>query len=163
MTELPSVYIETSLLSYLAARPSGDLIVAGHQRLTWQWWNSRRKDYRLYVSQLVVDEAGRGHPDAAQRRLRLAAGMGYLDGDDRSDLLTERILEGGIIPESAAADAAHVAIATRFGMNYLLTWNCRHIANAEILRHLAEVARRNGYELPIICTPYELLGRYRPL
>ena len=163
MAELPSVYIETSLLSYLAARPSNDLIVAGHQQLTRQWWESRRDDYRFFVSELVTDEAALGHPDAARRRLEIAAGMEFLDTDDESDLLTERILEDGTIPEKAAADAAHIAVATRHGMDYLLTWNCRHIANAVIIRHLAVVASRQGYELPVICTPYELFGEYTPL
>lgn len=163
MAELPTVYIETSLLSYLAARPSNDLIVAGHQQLTWQWWEQQRGGYRLFISQLVTDEAARGHPDAARRRLEFAARMESLDIDDVSDLLTERILDGGIIPEKAAADAAHIAVATRHRMAYLLTWNCRHIANAELLAHLAKVVSRQGYELPTICTPYELLGRYTPL
>lgn len=163
MTELPSVYIETSVISYLAARPSNDLVVAGHQQLTWQWWDQRRDDYRLFVSQPVVDEAARGHPDAARRRLAIVAGMGLLQFDEESIQLSKHILKSGIIPKKAETDAAHVAIATRHGMEYLATWNCRHIANAIILRRLAELVLEYGYELPIICTPYELFGEYTSL
>jgi hypothetical protein len=148
----------TSLLSYLAARPSNNLIVAGQQALSRQWWELRRSQYRLCISELVTDEAARGNPEAAKRRLDLAAGLQLLELDDESDRLTEEIIEDGTIPEKAAADAAHIAVATRHGMDYLLTWNCRHIANAVILRHLAELVSRQGYELPIICTPYELFG-----
>ena len=163
MAELPSVYIETSLLSYLASRPSGDLIVAGHQHLTRQWWNSQRLDYRFFVSQLVTDEAARGNPDAARRRLEIAAGMEIIDVDEESIRLSKKILKSGIIPCRAGTDAAHVAVATRHRITYLATWNCRHIANAAILRRLAALPSEDGYELPIICTPYELFGEYTPL
>ena len=161
MTELPSVYVETSLLSYLAARPSSNLIVAGQQELSRQWWEHRASRYRLFVSELVIDESARGNPDAARRRLEMASGLARLDADDESDSLTECILNDGIIPERAAADAAHIALAARHNMDFLLTWNCRHIANATILRHLAELLWRQGYELPVICTPNELLGNDR--
>jgi hypothetical protein len=89
--------------------------------------------------------------------------MFRLDLDDESDYLTELILKSGTIPEKAAADAAHVAVATRHAIDFLLTWNCRHIANATIMRRLSELVSGEGYELPIICTPYGLLGGYYPL
>jgi len=163
MDELPTVYVETSLLSYLAARPSTNLIVAAQQQISHEWWELRHSSYRLFVSDLVTDEAARGNPTAAQKRLDIAAQMLHLDLDDESDYLTELILKSGTIPEKAAADAAHVAVATRHAIDFLLTWNCRHIANATIMRRLSELVSGEGYELPTICTPYGLLGRYYPL
>lgn len=156
--ELPSVYVETSLLSYLTARPSTDLIVAANQELSRQWWELRRSEYRLCVSDLVTDEAARGNPEAASRRLKIASKLEHIDFDEESIRLSRKILESGIIPTKADTDAAHVAVSARHGMNYLATWNCRHIANATIMRRLVDLLSGEGYELPIICTPYALFG-----
>lgn len=159
MDERPSVYIETSLLSYLAARPSSNLIVAAQQELSRQWWELRRSEYQLFVSKLVLEESNRGDPDAARRRLEYAADMPLLELDDETYRLSRMFLDSGTIPIKAQADAAHVAVATRHNVEYVLTWNCRHIANATIKRRLAALLWREGYEIPAICTPYELFGR----
>jgi len=152
------VYLETSVISYLASRPSRDLIVAAHQRISLDWWERRRHDYDLFLSELVLREAGAGDPEAAKRRLLLVSGIGIVAVTGEVAFLARRFLGPGLIPRQAVDDAVHVAIATVHGMDFLLTWNCRHIANAAITRDLRSVAADHGFDLPAICTPEELLG-----
>ena len=158
MAEKPTIYVETTIPSFLTARPSGDLIAAGEQETTRQWWETRRGEFALFVSDLVLAEAARGDAAAAQKRLETLEDLPVLAADAEVDALTEIILKSGVIPPKAAADAVHVAIATRHGMNVLATWNCKHIANAVLLHRLSEVVARAGYRLPVICTPRELMG-----
>ncbi len=158
MADKPTIYIETTIPSFLTARPSGDLIAAGEQETTRQWWETRRGEFALFVSDLVLAEAARGDETAAQKRTETLKDLPVLAADDEVDALAAAILKSGIIPQKAAADAAHVAIATRHGMNILMTWNCKHIANAVLLHCLAEVVSREGYRLPVVCTPRELMG-----
>lgn len=155
---LPSVYVETSVLSYLAARPSNNLIVAAQQELTREWWTLGSSSYRLVLSKFVLDEIARGNPTAAERRLKFASGLPLLEVDDDVMRLSSNFLERGIIPPKGEIDSAHIAVAARHEIDYLLTWNCRHIANASIQRRLATLASEEGYELPIICTPSDLIG-----
>ena len=158
MANKPTIYIETTIPSFLTARPSGDLISAGRQLLTRQWWEQKRSEYELFVSKIVLEEAGRGDPAAARLRLDALEGLPLLDVDEPALALTQTILESGVIPGKAAADAGHVAVAARCGMNFLLTWNCSHIANAAIWTKLGEWVQKAGYRLPVICTPDELLA-----
>ncbi|MBX3176254.1 MAG: type II toxin-antitoxin system VapC family toxin [Candidatus Hydrogenedentes bacterium] len=153
------MYLETSFLSYLAARPSRDIVVAGHQALTHEWWELHSSRFRVCISGFVLREARRGNPNAARARLERAAGLPLLEIDEETLRLSRRIIESGIISERAEMDAAHVAVAMRHAVEYVLTWNCKHIANAAIQRRLARLATEEGYELPTICTPIELLGR----
>ena len=152
------VYIETFVVSYLAARPSRDLITAAHQQLTIDWWENRRTDFDLYVSQLVVREAGAGDENAAKRRLEIIEPMPLLELNEVALTLARALLEDGLLPAKASEDALHIAVATVHGMDFLLTWNCKHIANAEMRNHIVEVCRSKGFEPPISCTPEELLG-----
>lgn len=152
------VYIETSIASYLAARPARDLIRAARQQLTREWWDSRRGDYDLYVSGIVLDEASEGDPDAARRRLEVLEGIPVLDARDEADELAEALVREGPLPQTAVDDAGHLALATVHGMDFLVTWNCRHLANAEYFEGIATVVQARGYKAPIICTPQELLG-----
>ncbi len=154
----PRVYIETTVVSYLTARPSRDLVVAAHQEVTREWWEERRSGFELYVSQLVIQEAAAGHPEAARRRLDELAGVPSLALREEAVALARRLIDRGAVPSQAAADALHIALATVHGMDYLLTWNCRHIANAEIRQAVASVCELHGYEPPVICTPEELMG-----
>lgn len=154
----PKVYLETTIASYLTARTSRDLVVAAHQELTAEWWNQHRNRFRLFVSGLVLQEAGGGDQEAAARRLAELRGIAVLGLNDEVRELARRFLESGLIPAKAVEDAFHVAIATLHGMDYLLTWNCRHIANAEIIRRLVELCEELGYELPTLCTPEQLMG-----
>jgi len=153
----PTVYIETSIISYLAAQPSRDLITAAHQQITHDWWRRRRSAFDLFVSQLVVDEAAAGDPDAAGRRSALIAELPLLDITPKVTAFAAFLAEAVALPVRAGADALHIAIATVHGINYLLTWNCTHIANAELRILVERACRKQGYMAPTMCTPEELM------
>ena len=157
MARPSSVYIETTIVSYLAARSSRDLRVAAHQEITLDWWTRRRHQFKLYVSQLVVDEAERGDPVVATRRVGQLAGIPKLALTRGALVLAQRFVSQSAIPREASEDALHIAIAAVHGVDYLLTWNCRHIANATIRTRIQELSLDSGYEAPVICTPEELL------
>jgi predicted nucleic acid-binding protein len=153
-----TVYLETTVISYLAARPSRDLVLAAKQRMTWDWWDTRRGRFDLYVSQFVVDEAGDGDQDAARRRLDLLTGIPVLKVSDEATELAEALVQEGVLLGRAAKDAIHVAVAAVHGVDFLLTWNCKHLANAQLLKAVNHLLTERGYEPPIICTPDELMG-----
>ena len=152
------LYLETTIPSYLTSRPSRDLIIAGHQALTREWWEKRKGAFQLYISQLVVDEVSAGDPIAARERLKVLQDLPLLDITPEVAELASSILTSGKIPRKAATDAAHIAIAALHGMDFLVTWNCAHIANAAIAKALALICREHGCECPVICTPEELWG-----
>jgi hypothetical protein len=151
------VYIETTVVSYLTARPSRDLIVAGHQQTTHDWWDTRRGDYELCISQLVLEEAGDGDPHAAQERLDVLAAMTVLEIKEEAIALAEELVQTGPLPAKAGNDALHIAIAAIHRVPYLLTWNCRHLANATLRAQIESVCAGKGFKAPIICTPEEML------
>jgi hypothetical protein len=153
-----TVYIETSILGYLTARPSRNIIVAANIEITREWWNTRRSEFQLYSSQAVIKEIAQGDTEIASQRLEILSNLSLLDLNQSALDLAEQFLARSNLPAKADVDAVHIAIATVNGMDYLLTWNCKHIANAQIQRKLAEISIDFGYELPILCTPYELLG-----
>jgi predicted nucleic acid-binding protein len=153
----PRVYLETTVPSYLTSRPSRDLIIAGHQQITREWWE-KRGDFRLYISQLVIDEVSAGDAAAARERMKVLRDVPLLDIVPEVAELASGILASSVIPRKAATDAAHIAIAAVHGMDFLVTWNCVHIANAVIARALESICRKHGRECPVICTPEELLG-----
>lgn len=152
----PKVYIETTVVSYLTGWPSRDLIVAAHQQITREWWQGRSR-FDLYVSQIVIREAGGGDPEPAALRLKALEGIQVLELSSEALSLAKQLITEGPLPEKAELDALHIGIAVVNGMDYLLTWNCTHIANAA-MRHMIEaVCRSMGYEPPVICTPEELM------
>ena len=153
----PKVYLETTIPSYLTARPSRDLVTAAHQQITREWWDTRSHAFDLFVSQMVIDEVSAGDPDAAARRLEVLASLSLLDPRTEGADLAQALIEQGPLPIGAAADALHIAIAVVNGMDYLLTWNCTHIANAVLRSQIETVCRSKGFAVPIICTPDELL------
>lgn len=153
---LERVYIETTIISYLTARPSRDLIVAGHQQLTHEWWDHRRVNYELCVSQLVLQEANEGDAAVAQERLDVLATMTVLEITEEAVALAEELVQIGTLPSKAGNDALRIAVATIHRIPYLLLWNCRHLANATIRRQIEAVFARKGRTTPIICTPEEL-------
>ena len=153
----PRVYLETTVPSYLTAWPSKELVMAGHQQVTREWWELRRQDFDVFVSQFVIDEASAGDPDAARRRLEVLSDLPLLDPSDDVQPLADELMKGVPLPAKAVADSLHIAIATVNGMQYLLTWNCAHIANAELRVNIEAVCRKFGYQPPVICTPEELL------
>src|SRR5947207_437793 len=151
------VYIETTFVSYLTARPSRDLIVAGHQQISCDWWDARRGDYELCVSQLVLQEAADGDPQAAQERLDLLATMTVLEIQEKAVSLAEELVQAGALPAKPANDALHIAVAAIHRIPYLLTWNCRHMANATMRAQIEAVCASKGFKAPIICTPEEMM------
>lgn len=157
MMERPKVYLESSVISYLAARPSRDILATAHQQVTREWWERSRSNFDLYVSVEVLNEIRRGDPAAAELRLRYAEALPVLEADDQARSLAAEILRTSALPPRAAADAAHIAIATVNGMEFLLTWNCTHIANGIVQRAISRLSRDMGFEPPTIVTPEELM------
>ena len=151
------VYIETTVVSYLTARPNRDVVIAGHQQITHEWWNGRRESYELCISQLVRKEAGTGDSQAAQERLEVLKAMTLLATSDQALNLAKEMIQAGALPAKAADDALHIAVAAMNGIPYLLTWNCRHLANATMRPVIETVCAGKGVKAPIICTPEELL------
>ena len=151
------VYIETTVVSYLTARPNRDVVIAGHQQVTHEWWDTRRAGYELCVSQLVLDEALAGDAQAAHERLVILRPMLVLETTADALALAKELLQAGALPVKAADDALHIAVAATKAVPYLLTWNCRHLANAAMRPVIEAVCKAQGFEAPIICTPEELL------
>lgn len=151
------IYIETSVISYLTARPSKNVIEAGHQQSTYLFWD-RRGEFDLVASELVVTECNAGDAEAARKRLEALSEMPLLDITARCVELAKGLVAAGIVPSKASEDAMHISIATVHFVDYLLTWNCRHIANPEMQARIAEHFQQMGLYLPFICTPDELLG-----
>lgn len=158
MVEKKSIYIETSIPSYLTARPSRDVRSAGWQQITSQWWDECRQDYELYTSELVIAEASLGNPDAVQRRLSVLKGIQEVPIDDEVKQLALQLIDHAAVPPSAQADAIHISVAAIQNIDYILTWNCRHINNAALKPMIRKVCMDSGYVCPEICTPLELLG-----
>jgi predicted nucleic acid-binding protein len=156
---MSSVYIETSIISYLTARVSRDLIVAGHQQMTEEWWSVQRNRFELWASELVVEEASAGDASAAAERLKVLNTIEMLDITEEAGFLATALIERCSLPAKASADALHIAIAAVHNVDYLLTWNCKHIANAEMRPVIESVCRNMGFTPPILCTPEELMGR----
>jgi predicted nucleic acid-binding protein len=153
----PTIYIETSVVSYLTGRPSSDLIVSAHQKATQDWWYDRRGDFELRVSEFVLGEAQDGHPEAAQKRLLALEGIQLLELLPATEQLAAVFLATGAVPEKARLDALHIAVAAVHSMNYLLTWNFRHIANAEKWTHIEAACTSMNFKMPRICSPLELM------
>ena len=155
-----TVYIETSVIGYLTARSTRNLVIAGNIETTRDWWQNRRNDFVLYISQVVVDEVAKGDTEIALKRLEMLNGLPLVELNHSVRNLSAQFLMRSNLPPKASDDAVHIAAATVHGLDYLLTWNCKHIANAQIQRKLAELSLDLGYELPKICTTYEHLGYY---
>ena len=151
------MYLETTIVSYLTARPSHNVVLRAHQQITRTWWRTRRYDFDLFISPLVLQEAGDGDPEAARRRLAALAGIPVLAAVPGALAVAHALRERRPIPQRAAADAMHIAIAAAHGVEYLLTWNCTHIANAQMRASIERLCRGAGFEPPILCTPEELL------
>ena len=152
------VYIETSIISYLAARPSRDVVTAGHQQTTHEWWASERSNFSVYASPLVLREASAGDMAAASARLHWLQGIPLIAVTPEAERLSELLIQRAALPAKAAADALHIATAAFHRVNFLLTWNCKHIANAVKRPLIERVCREFGLEPPILCTPDELTG-----
>ncbi len=150
------VYLETTIPSYLTARPSRDIVRAAEQEVTRAWWASRDR-FDVYVSDLVVKEVAAGDPEAAVQRIQSLAGITVLELTPEAQRLGMELVKRAALPAKAVIDALHISIAAVHGIDYLLTWNCKHIANATMRSKIELVCRTLRFEPPIICTPMELL------
>lgn len=161
MNEKPRIYLETSIVSYLVSRPSTNIRVNANQLTTTEWWEQRRSSFDLFVSEFVRAEASLGDPEAARRRIEVIQELPELAATEETLELGSALLSDGPIPASAEIDAYHIAISAVNGMDYLLTWNCTHIANATMRSQIELVCRDRDYEPPTICTPQELMEDWR--
>ena len=151
------VYIETTVPSYLTSWPSPKVVHAAHQISTREWWDNRRAHYKTYTSLVTLQEAASGDTAAARLRLDSLIGIPLLAITPECEAIAAAILESGLLPAKADRDALHIAVATFHRMNFILTWNIRHIANAHVREDLRILIESHGYILPTICTPEELL------
>ena len=153
----PRLYLETTIPSYLVARPSRDALMRGMQVATRRCWDGERQNYELFVSEFVEIEAAQGDAVMAAERVRTIDLLPRLPVTESIRQLTAAILATGLIPSKAAVDASHIAVAAVHGMDMLLTWNCTHIHNIAISRQIGQICTRAGFQLPAICTPFDLL------
>ncbi|MBA4121957.1 MAG: type II toxin-antitoxin system VapC family toxin [Acidobacteria bacterium] len=153
----PSVYIETTIISYLTAKPSRDLVTAAHQQITTEWWTDVRPQVDCYVSPFLIDEASRGDATYAQKRLDEVVDFTVLEVNEEIEDLAQQYFAALQIPEKAKIDAFHLAVAAWHKMDYLLSWNCKHIASGRVQKMMQEINARLGVHTPIACTPEELM------
>lgn len=158
----PRLYIETTIPSYLVARTSRDLRLAAEQETTQEWWELHRHKYELFISEAVLEEAAEGDASFAAKRLAALDGLPRLRATAEVDALVARFLDEQIIPPSVMADAVHLALAAAHGMDFLLTWNCKHLHNPHLERRIVAACSELGYPCPVICTPSELLKSDEP-
>ena len=157
MLKTPSIYLETSIVSYLTARDSSSLLGAARQLVTKHWWE-KRNEFQLFISDVVLRECRAGDAIAASRRLDYLRGIPSLATTEQCANIAESLIARKILPMKAAEDALHIAVATVHGMDMLLTWNCKHIANPIVQASIADYLETVGFLLPFVCTPEELLG-----
>lgn len=153
----PSIYIETTVISYYTSRPSRDVVVAGHQATTIQWWEQDLPKFSPFISQVVIDEIATGDADASERRLAAVKNMNALELTEGVGALAIEYFDAITLPETARADALHLAIGTWHGMDYLVSWNCKHIASARVRKIVEQINSNRQLATPVICTPEELL------
>jgi PIN domain len=151
------VYVETSVISYLTARPSRDLVMAAHQEVTREWWLNQRGAFDLYYSEAVRNEAAMGSEDAAALRLQALTDLTLLEIPSQAFELSKALVRATALPAKAQVDALHIAIAAYEKMNFVLTWNFKHIANAQSTLKVREVCAAFGLQCPVLCSPLELL------
>lgn len=154
---LPRIYIETSVFSYLTARDSRDLVIAAQQHVTRHWWQRIASQAQLCVSVFVLQEAERGDAAQAKLRLSLVNQCAYLDINPDIERLAQRYFKGLSIPERSRLDAFHIAVAAWHRVEYVASWNCKHIASARVQHELAAINAKSGLPTPVLCTPFELM------
>jgi hypothetical protein len=155
--EKKKVYLETSVISYLTARPSRDIVKLAKQELTRQWWENNRTEYDLYVSTPVRDESGKGDKDAARRRMEIMDGLTVLQITAEVVALFDRIVAANVLPTKAKVDVLHISLAAVYGVPYLATWNCKHINNPNFKMKIREKILKAGYTDVVMTTPEELM------
>ena len=154
-----TVYVETTIVSYAAGRPSTNILVLAHQKITQDWWKKSRPSFSCFISPIVLDEISRGDPLAVKRRQKMISGIPVLDAHDQIDEIAQALIRRLKIPAKAALDAFHIAFAACHEISFLITWNCTHIANANHFDAIKDVLKNWDLNAPIICTPEELGGK----
>ncbi len=157
---LSKVYVETTVISYLTAWPSSNDVIKRDQIATKTWWANCQNDCELFVSEMVLDEAQRGDPQAAAERLEIMKSLPILRRDQNARKLARKFMKEGAIPETERADAMHVAIAATSNMDYLVTWNLRHIKNSTKQSAIEAICRKAGFNVPVILTPREMEAKH---
>lgn len=153
----PKLYLETTIPSYLVSKPSRDLRLAADQEQTLEWWEEHRSRFEIFISAVVLREVSKGNPEMAQRRVNALSQIPLLNPTEESEELTIYLLKE-VVPANAADDAAHIAIAAVHQMDFLLTWNCKHINNRYTIRRIEQCCLRMGFTCPVIATPNELMN-----
>ena len=153
---VPTVYIESSIISYLVARPSRDVVIAARQAITIEWWSNRRQNFEVLISALVEEEISSGDNEAAALRLKAVEGIASFSVTEQAQALAEHLIKRGAVPPQSVEDALHIAIAAAQGADYLLTWNFKHINNAQTKARIAAAVEEYGYVCPVLCSPEEL-------
>ena len=152
-----SVYLETTVVSYYTSRPSRDIIIIAHQEITREWWPRALKRYDIFISEIVVEEANSGDSEAAKRRLLELKDFSHLELNSKVEDMSKIYMERLEIPEKSFRDALHLAVASVHNIDYLVTWNCKHLANGEIIKKLLKVNENFDVHTPVICSPDELM------
>ncbi len=151
-----TVYIETSIISYLTSRPSRDLLIAANQKLTYDWWHKSKNKFDCYISDFVLFEISRGDKEASAKRLSTVQDIKLLEYTREIEELAQKYMEILRIPQRSYVDSVHLALSVWHKIDYLISWNCKHIANAIVLHTLMEYNKNNSLFVPILCTPSEL-------
>ena len=157
MTKKPTVYVETTVIGHLVGRMLADPVVAGRQTVTRQWWPMAIIKYRFFVSKVVADECAAGDPDAAKERLDILDSLEFIATSPAVDALAHKLIERSAVPKSEPRDAIHISLAAVNGLEYLVSWNFKHIVNPTTRVAIERVCRGAGFVPPIICTPDELM------
>ncbi len=150
------VYVESSVISYITAKPKRDVVVSARQALSIEWWESKRSQYEVYISELVIEEIASGDSNAAQKRLDIIKNITTLEATLEAKNLAGLLISEGAVPENSPEDALHIGLAAAQGADYLLTWNFKHINNASTRMKIVKVIESQGFACPILCSPEEL-------
>ena len=156
MSEKKKVYVETTVVSDATALPARDVVQLGRQVVTREWWSTAAQRFDLYSSLVVAKEVRAGDPEAARRRVDALAGIPELDVSEAEQLLSRKLIDGKAVPKEYPDDALHIAVAAVHGMDYLVSWNFKHITNGHTIPLVERICREAGYECPCICTPQML-------
>lgn len=153
---MDTVYLETTVIGNIAGRLHPNASIADRQNITRKWWDTASLRYRLVTSQITLDECSDGDPVAAAERLSIVSGIELLDVNDAASALTKALLKGLAVPVSQPRDALHIAIAAVHGIEFIATWNFKHILNPHVQTRIMNTCRNQGYAPPVICTPEQL-------
>ena len=153
---IESVYIESSVISYLVARQSRDIVITARQAITETWWHEQRAKFDLYISSLVVQEIERGDAEVASKRLNAVENIPLVATSSEAQNLAQDLLAQGAVPANSEEDALHIGLAASAGLDFLLTWNFKHINNAHTKSAITSVVEAHGFVCPVLCSPEEL-------